>query len=279
MEPPQEAIWFAQWQILHIRANHDEESRYGTPDFASARKAYKMMTDGEHNIAVNRKFWAQRTLVHILEGASSSDIEAYKLNNQRTLDNPFEAAADYFTNQSGGIQTLPSGGSLGDIKDILHHLSTWSAASPVPIELLGYGENVNSLAGDVLKHKLAQYQDTLETERTWVESEILKPLINLQWMLQGILPEHVDYAIQWQPKKRVDPALLAQMGQAISQIQATGLVSDMYLMKLLAEVVPSFDEATLLADYEARQNSLPDEINRFAQNVAQDEVGTNENEV
>ena len=76
-------IWFASWQIIHLRFDHDEGKRNGTPAFHSARKAWKMLVDGEHNIAINRTFWAQKEKVHKISGGEQ-EIEAYRRINEKS---------------------------------------------------------------------------------------------------------------------------------------------------------------------------------------------------
>src|SRR5690606_27874820 len=100
------ATYFPQFLISHARWNHDSESRYGTPEFASARGAWKKLTEAELDVAIRRKTRAGRKFVHRLIGATEADIEAYKAVNEAALNNPFAAAADFFLNFDGGIDAL-----------------------------------------------------------------------------------------------------------------------------------------------------------------------------
>lgn len=242
----QAEVTFAEWQIVHARANFDEGNRYGSPAFASARKAWKMLTDGEQNLAINRKHFANKTDIHILEGADDTAIAEYQEANKDALGNPFAPAINFFTNKVGGIQRLTGGANLGDIKDILHHLSTWSADSPVPIELLGYGDNVNALSGDVLKHKKEQYQSTIEAYRAWAAEDILKPIIETQWLLAGLYPPNIKYEIVWLPGGRVKSADIEESARALAALKAVGLLPDELLIDMLTAILPMIDREKAL---------------------------------
>jgi hypothetical protein len=128
--------------MIHARWDRDEGSRYGAPMFASARKAYKRMTQGELDIAIRRKTRAGMRYVHVLDGASPAEIEAYKAANRPALDDPYAAVADFFFNKAGGLQALQGDARLSDIDDVLHHVDTFGIASPVPLELIGYGPSM-----------------------------------------------------------------------------------------------------------------------------------------
>jgi hypothetical protein len=84
-EPPKDALWFAEWQIIHARWQHDEESRYGTPAFASSISAFKRVSEGETDVAIRRKVRAGMVMHHVVEG-SASDIEKYKETNRAALE-------------------------------------------------------------------------------------------------------------------------------------------------------------------------------------------------
>src|SRR6185295_11134269 len=153
MEPPRDATWFADWQIVHARWSHDEGCRYGRPLFASSRKPWKYVSEGETDIAIRRKTRAGLKYNHQFpEGTDATTIEAYKEQNQDALDNPTAA----FVNDTATteIKAIAGDGRLGEITDVLHHIRTWWLASPVPMSLLGYGQDLNR---DVLEEQKDQY--------------------------------------------------------------------------------------------------------------------------
>lgn len=246
------ATYFPQFLVVHARWNHDSESRYGSPEFASARGAWKKLIEGEIDLAIRRKTRAGIKYVHRLIGASPADIEDYKTVNERALTQPFAAAADFFVNFEGGIDVLDGDPHLGEMADIFHHLQTWSAASVVPLELLAFGENLNR---DVLEDKKAQYDETLEQVRAWTADEIIAPIIEREWLLHDILPEDVTYNIGWPSRKMLDPAGLAALVGAVNAMRLAGW-SDAAIWSLAEPYLP--DEITMETLFDGLPDAAPD---------------------
>ena len=262
--PPTDATWFAEWQIVHARWDRDEGSRYGNPLFASARSAYKRMRQGELDIAVRRKTRSGMRYVHVLEDASPAEIEAYKVANKPALDDPFAAVADLFQNKRGGLQAVQGDAHLSEIEDVLHHVDTFGMASPVPLELIGYGRNLNR---DVLEQKKEQYDETLGSVRGWLVSEFVRPLLERQWLCLGIWPEALTWDVQWKAKKEPAPAELVQMGQFVAALKAMGLLTDATLLRLLATKLPDFDVDAELEAMQAEAEAQALEVQRMAANA------------
>ena len=249
-EPPRDAIWFAQWQIVHARWHHDEGSRYGTPLFASARGAWKRTREGETDISIRRKTRSGMKFLHSLEDATPGDVERYREENKAALNNPFAAIADFFTNKKATVSAIQGDARLGEIGDVKHHIDTWWISSPVPKGLLGYGEDLNR---DVLEKQKEQYDEALETITGWLEDQIVKPLLELQWMLQGIWPASYTYHVVWPKKQVVTPAVLKDLGEALFQLQRTNLFPDEVLVNLAVEVLPGIDVDTIMAYIQQRR--------------------------
>ena len=220
------AVFFPEFLIIHSRWLHDSEQRYGQPEFAAAYGAWKKATEGELDVAIGRKTRSGVRYVHKLPGASAADIAAYKAENRAALDAPFPAKADYFLNftgEGGGIDVLQGDANLGEIRDVEHHIQTMSAASPVPLELVAYGENLNR---DVLQEKKDQYDEGIAAAQGWVEDQILEPLIERALLLAGILPENVEYAIGWPSKRVLIPQDIQALATAVGQMRRDGWADD-----------------------------------------------------
>lgn len=254
--PPQDATWFAEWQIIHARYKRDEGSRYGRPLFASARGSYKRLNEGEIDISIRRKTRAGMKFHHVLEDAGEPEIEAYKLRNKEALDNPFAAVADFFTNKRGSITALQGDAHLSEIDDVLHHIDTWAISSPVPLELIGYGRNINR---DVLEQKKEQYDDAITGVQGWLFSELIRPLIERQWLLRGILPDGLSWGVTWGKKSRLRPQETAQVVQAIIGLRTSGLVRDETLLVILASMIDGID---VQAEMEALAARMVDDAAR-----------------
>lgn len=244
MEAPADAIWFAAWQIVHARWDHDEGSRYGIPMFASGTGAWKRVKEGDVDIAVRRKTRAGMKYLHVVEGADSGALKAYKEENKDALNNPFAAVADFFSNKPGSISAIQGDAKLAEIGDVEYQIQTWLMASPVPTELLGYGHNLNR---DVLEEKKKEYDEALEQLRPWVEREIVKPLIELQWLLMGIWPQGLRYTIQWKEKRIVSAADVRDIADAALKLKALGL-RDEIIRQVLGRFLPGVDADSLMDD-------------------------------
>jgi hypothetical protein len=235
IEPPSDAVWFPEWKIIHARNNHDEEQRYGTPMMRSARKQFKYMEEGELNVAVRRKIGGAQIRQHVIEGAPS-DVEAYKTNNKEALGR-LAAVIDLFSNKPGSLTVFQGDGQIDKIGDLEHHIQTMFAASEVPMELIVYGGDLDR---DILGEKKEHYQENLMQGREWTMKEILKPLLERQWMLQGILPADLDYQIIWRTTQQLTPADLNSLIDAMLRAKLLGITDDA-IKSILAQFIPDAD--------------------------------------
>jgi hypothetical protein len=240
---PPDAIWFAQWQIVHARWAHRSKRKYGRPLFASAISSWKRITEGELDIAVRRKTRAGMKYLHVVEGADESDLTKYKERNKAVLDNPFAAVADLFSNKAGSVTAIQGDARLGEISDVMHHIETWWTASPVPMVLVGYGKDSNR---DVLEQKLTQYERALEQMTQWAEDEFVKPLLEREWLLKGIYPPGLKYDIVWKYKAPTSAADLRNVADAIVRFKALGM-SDELIWPIVSRFLPWLDLTNLLA--------------------------------
>jgi hypothetical protein len=239
---PNDALWFAEWQIVHARWNHDEGKRYGRPLFRSATSAWKRVTEGEHDVATRRKTRAGMKYNHQFPpGTSPQEIETYKQNNADILNSPLAAIQDFFG--TAEIKTVEGDAKVSEIEDILHHIRTWWVASPVPMSLLGYGQDLNR---DVLEKQKEQYDETLEALRPWTQKEILKQLFELAWLLAGILPETLTVEYHWKAKRVLKPSDLRDIADAALRLRTLGM-PDQAIWTLMQQFLPDVDIETLLA--------------------------------
>jgi hypothetical protein len=264
-EPPPSAVWFAEWQIIHARWNSDEGSRYGRPLFTSARKPFKRMTQGELDLAVRRKTRSGLRYVHTLEDASPADIETYRAMNKPALDDPFAAVADFFMNKRGGIQAIQGDARLSELDDVLHHVDTFGLASPVPLELIGYGRNLNR---DVLEQKKAQYDETIASVRQWLQGQIVLPLLHRQWLFMGIWPDALTVDVQWKTKKDPTSATLVDVSRFVATIKAANMLTTETLLRVLATFLPDFDIEAELAALDAEAVEREEMALRIATNAS-----------
>jgi len=252
-EAPKDAIWFAQWQMIHAPWNHDEGQRYGTPMFSASTSAFKRVQDGELNVAVRRKIGGAQIRHHVIEG-SPSDVEAYKENN-RAAFGKISAVTDLFSNKPGTVTVTQGDGNIDKIGDVNHHVATMMTASDVPMELIAYGGELNR---DILGEKKEEYEETLSQGREWLTEQIVAPLLERQWLLAGILPDAVDYEIVWRTAKPLTPADLRDLADALSRYKLLG-VKDEIIQALAAMYLRNVDDDILSMDGFS--------VDQFAQNL------------
>jgi hypothetical protein len=238
---PNDALWFAEWQIVHARWNHDEGKRYGRPLFRSATGPWKRIVEGETDVATRRKTRAGMKYLHLFPpGTTPEEIEKYKKTNAEILDSPLAAIQDFFG--TAELKTVEGDARVSDIEDILHHIRTWWVASPVPMSLLAYGQDLNR---DVLEKQKEQYDEALGELRPWLQYEILTPLFELAWLLAGILPETLAVEYHWKAKHVLKPADLRDIADAALRLRALGL-GEAAIWSLVQRFLPEIDlDATL----------------------------------
>lgn len=235
MEPPKDAVWFPEWKIIHARWNHDEESRYGRPMMRSARKQFKYVQDGELNVAVRRKIGGAQLRQHVIEG-SAADVKKYKEDNKLALGK-LAAVIDFFSNKASSLTVHQGDGNIDRIGDVQHHIATMATASDVPMELMAYGGDLNR---DILGEKKEAYEETLNQGREWATTEIIQPLIQREWMLNGILPASVKYKIIWRKAKSLSPTDLRDLADAASRLRILG-VKEETIQLILASYLRDVD--------------------------------------
>lgn len=258
VEAPKDAVWFAEWQMIHSRWEHDEGARYGTPMLASGIGAWRKASEGELDVAVRRKTRASMRYLHVLENASEAEIERYKEKNKAALS-ASAAMADFFSNRPGSISVIQGDARLSEIDDVRHHIQTWMASGEMPMELLVYGEELNR---DVLNKKLEEYQETLEQLRVWVVSELIKPLLERQWLLAGILPEGLDYDITWKAQAAVTPREILDVADAAMRLRLLGFPEEM-VWNVLARFLPGIDSEMISKAVQARIGNEADDAGRI----------------
>ncbi len=260
--PPRDALWFPQWQIIHARWKKRTSKRYGRPLFASAVGAWKRVTEGELNMSVRRMTRSGLRYHHHVEGDATA-IEEYKRVNRTALDNPLAAIADFYSNTANGITVVQGDAHLQEIADVVHHLETWWTASPVPMVLVGYGKDLNR---DVLEQKQDQYRNALSQITLWAEMEIVRPLLDLELLLNGVLPAGSPYDLVWKAKTETTAADLDKVADAILKLKGLGVPDDL-LWAIVARYLPWLDVQAVL---EAADQEAPIQTDQEAQRIAQD---------
>lgn len=241
-EPPQDAIYFAEWQMIHARWDHESNQRYGTPMYGGATGPYKKVVDGELNVAVRRKAAGSQLRQHVIEG-SPADVEAYKENNKATFGK-LAAVTDVFSNKPSSLNVHQGDGNIDKIGDVNHHVATMMAASDVPMELIVHGDGLNR---DVLGEKKDEYENNLSQGREWLTAQVIQPLLERQWLLKGILPASVDYEIVWRTAKPLTPADIRDLADGLARLRVLG-VKEEVIQSIAAMYLKNVDKDFMSGD-------------------------------
>lgn len=235
--------WLAEWETIHARWRRRENAKYGRPMFTSAITAYKRVTEGELDMAVRRKTRAGMRYLHVLEGLQKDQIDEYKKANAEALNNPRAAVQDFYSNTKASLTGIQGDAHLAEVADVMHHIETWGTSSPIPLELLGYG---GSFQRDVLGAKQEQYAKSLVQLSEWAEADFIKPLIEREWLFNGILPQDVDYEIEWKTKEPLKASDYRDIADAVLRLRSVGL-PDEIIFTVLAQFMPNINLDKLIA--------------------------------
>jgi hypothetical protein len=203
---------FPLWQLTLERLtpdNYDDMGSLGRPYLDASRTVWKKLMMTDEDLVIRRRMRAPLRLSHILEGATSEQLEAYeqKTNNQKS-----EITTDFFSNRKGGVSAIQGDANLDQIADISHLLDTFFAGSPAPKGLFGYG---GDLARDILEDLKQDYFDEIDALQDTLAS-VYAEGFRLDLLLAGINPENEDYRIEFAERltetanQRTDRALKQQ---------------------------------------------------------------------
>jgi len=208
----------------------------------SARRQFKYVHDGELNVAVRRKIGGAQLRQHVVEG-SAADVEKYKEDNKLALGK-LAAVIDFFSNKASSLTVHQGDGNIDRIGDVEHHIATMATASDVPMELMAYGGDLNR---DILGEKKDAYEETLNQGREWATVEIIQPLIEREWMMNGILPASVKYKVIWRKAKSLSPTDLRDLADAASRLRILG-VKEETIQLILASYLRDVDLEIMSGD-------------------------------
>jgi hypothetical protein len=234
---------FNAFEMVHAQWDFDSNRIYGIPLFMSSVNPFVRAIDGENDMYVKRRTRAGARYLHNLEGASEPALEAYKTAHKDLLSNPLVAISDFFTNVKGSIQLIEPQTRFDDIADVKHHIETFLTSSPVPSSLIGYGSDVSR---DVLiAQQLAYALNVDHLTETWMLPQIVLPLLEREWLLNGLLPENMEWEAYWRYRVILSPDELQKLADAVLRLRAAGFSEDL-IAKLVARYVPNLTVQELI---------------------------------
>ena len=211
---------FDEWEIVHLRWDHEDGKQYGKSVLASSRLAHRRLESGEKDVAVRRKIRAGTKRHHKVgtekQPGNQKDVNAYKEEQKETLKKPGEATQDFITNHLVEITTLDGDGTIGELDDLKWIEGLFSIATGIPQALLSGGRET-ATNFTVIKEQEEDYLRVIGDIDEVLEEAFVQ-IFDLALLLKGINPDSVVYVFNWGAKDREDvdrKVLRAERYQAI----------------------------------------------------------------
>lgn len=151
---------FPMWQLFLCRLDpdsFDDQGALGRPFLDSSREVWKKLRMTEEDLVIRRRHRAPLRLAHVLEGASTDDLDNYRAEVEAEKG---EITTDFYMNRKGGVTAVQGDAALGEIGDVVHLLDTFFAGSPFPKGLMGY---TDGMARDILEDLKRDYYEEVDS--------------------------------------------------------------------------------------------------------------------
>lgn len=211
---------FPLWQLFLCRFDpdsFDDVGAMGRPFLDASREVWRKLRMTEEDLVIRRRSRAPLRLSHVLEGASGTDLEAYRATTESSKG---EITTDFYTNKKGSVTAVQGDATLGDIGDVVHLLDTFFAGSPLPKGLMGY---TDGMARDILEDLKRDYYeevDVFQDTLAFAYSEGFR----LQLLLKGMVADPGEYSIAFAERRTETPS---QTTDRMLKWKALGMPDDM----------------------------------------------------
>ena len=197
---------FEDWEIVHLKWDHEDGKQYGKSVLASSRLAHRRLESGEKDVAVRRKVRAGIKRQHKIgtekNPGTQKDVDAYREEQKETLNKPGEASQDIFTNHFVEIKTLAGDETIGELDDLKWIEGLFSIATGIPQALLSGGRET-ATNFTVIKEQEEDYLRVIGDIDEVLEEAFVQ-IFDLALLLKGINPDSVVYVFNWGAKDRED---------------------------------------------------------------------------
>lgn len=192
---------FPQWQLFMARfdpGNFDDMGSMGRPFLDASRGTWKKLIMTEEDLVIRRRVRAPLRLAHILEGATSEQLNDYKASVEKDQG---EITTDYYLNKKGAVTAIQGDANLDQIGDVVHLLDTFFAGGPLPKGMMGYNKD---LARDILEDLKRDYYDEIDVIQDTVAFGYEQGF-RLQLLLKGINPDAEEFCISFSERRTETP--------------------------------------------------------------------------
>ncbi|MFZ4286642.1 hypothetical protein [Variovorax sp. HJSM1_2] len=199
---------FAAWQLALGRLdpqNWDDMGSMGRPLLDGCASTWRKLVMTEEDLVLRRRMRAPLRLAHILEGASTDELNVYR---QQTEGEKGDITTDFYLNKKGGVQAVQGDANLDHIADVAHLLSTFFAGTPAPKALFGYTDNI---ARDVLEDMKRQYYDHVDGLQD-AQGGAYAFAFRMHLLLQGIDPGPDEFYLRFAQRRTETANQVADLG-------------------------------------------------------------------
>jgi hypothetical protein len=205
---------FGAWQLQLARfdpLSWDDMGEMGRPFLDATIETWRKLKMTEEDMVIRRRMRAPLRLSHILEGASTDELEIYRKHVEGEKG---DITTDFYANRKGGVTALQGDANLADIEDVVHLLDTFFAGTPLPKGLMGY---TGGMARDILEDLKRDYydeidhlQDTVAWEYEWC--------FRVHLLLKGVVAGADEFTLRFAERRTETPNQVADLALKLSAL-------------------------------------------------------------
>ena len=188
---------FPLWQLNLLRFvpdNFDDMGAMGRPFLDASRSVWRKLSMTEEDLVIRRRVRAPLRLSHVLEGASETELAAYKAQVEA---DQHEITTDYYANKKGSVTAIAGDSNLDQVGDVILLMDTFFAGGPLPKGMLGYTDD---MARDILEDLKRSYYEEVDELQDML-GFAYGVGFRLHLLLKGIAPDPSEYAVEFAARR------------------------------------------------------------------------------
>jgi hypothetical protein len=225
---------FALWQITHGRWNFVDGERYGNSQYLQLRQASAQLLDMIEQMLIRRRARGPMRFFHQVGNTEHpgdwENVGKYMaLNRLKDMDRrgDLDPMTDFFGNGVTSVSVLKGDERLGDIQDVEFVLNYIFPRTGIAKGLVGFGEKVSRDILDEQREFLYTQQDLLIDVLEW---DCLRPSIDLALAMEGIDPDSIVYAIQFE-ERMTEAGKLARLEVLLEVFEAGLMTPEQFIQR------------------------------------------------